>query len=294
MGFWHTGSGLLQRLCTGAGTWALALAVLPGWSASPVRFAPEKDYGPFVFEAPDGRVQGLSIDMLEALKPLMMDSVLTLPAQPLHQILEAARLGQVDLISSLRATPERAAFLAFTAPYVEVPAVLVVRQGLSLPHLRDMQGQRVAVGQGYAVESFVRQNFRQVDWQAVPDDLAGLQGLLQGRYQGVVADIASVSHAIRVHQIKGVQVAQAIGFEYPLSFAYRKELPELGQELDAALLQLGLAQRQAIVDRWVDAQALRFEDPQRTLLRWVGLGLALVGVGLWTWAALRRRGGGGL
>lgn len=292
MGFRYKMPGFLQCLCSPAGGLTLALVVLPVWADSAVRFAPEKDYGPFVFETPDGRVQGLSIDMLEALKPLMNVGVVTLPAQPLHQILEATRLGEVDLISSLRPNPERAVFLSFTAPYVQVPAVLVVRQSLGLPRLRDMQGQRVAVGQGYAVESFVRQNFRQVNWQAVPDDLAGLQGLLQGRYVGVVADIASVSHAIRVHQIKGVQVAQAIGFEYPLSFAYRKELVALGQQLDAALLQLDPQERQTIIVRWMDAQALQFEDPQRTQLRWVGLVLSLLGVSFWGWASLRRRGQG--
>lgn len=267
---------------------ALALGSLPLQASLVVRFAPEKDYGPFVYQAPDGQVQGLSIDMLEAIKPLMTVSVVALPPQPLHHLLEAARLGKVDLISSLRPTPERAVFLAFTAPYVQVPAVLVVRQSLGLPQLKDLEGQRVAVGKGYAVESFVRKNHPRVDWQTVPDDLTGLQGLMQGQYQGVVADIASVSHAIRVHQIKGVQVAQAIGFEYPLSFAYRKDLVALGQQLDGALLKLDTQTRQKITDRWMDAQALAFEDPKRKLLRWIAMGLVVLSVGLLGWSSARR------
>jgi len=245
-------------------------------AAGEIRFAPEKDYGPFVSETAAGGVEGLSIDMLDAIKGGLDSPVLTLPAQPLATILEAARRGDVDLISSLRPTPERSAYLAFTSPYVQVPAVLVVRQSLSPAQLSDLNGQRVAVGKGYAVEAFVRKNYPLVDWQAVPDDLTGLQGLMAGQYQAVVADIASVSHSLRQQQVKGVQVAQTIGFDYPLSFAYRKTLPQLGRQLETGLQRLDPATRRAITDRWIDPETLRFEDVRRTRLRWAGLVLALL------------------
>ena len=259
--------------------WWTCLTIVTAGAAGEIRFAPEKDYGPFVSETAAGGVEGLSIDMLEAIKGGLDAPVVTLPAQPLAAILEAARRGEVDLVSSLRPTPERSAYLAFTSPYVQVPAVLVVRQSLSPARLEDLRGQRVAVGKGYAVEAFVRQNYPQIDWQAVPDDLTGLQGLISGQYQAVVADIASFSHSMRVHQVKGLQVSQAIGFDYPLSFAYSKALPQLGRQLEASLQRLDPAVRRKITDRWIDTAALDFEDKRRTRLRWAGLALALLAAG---------------
>jgi ABC-type amino acid transport substrate-binding protein len=256
--------------------WWTCLTIATAGAAGEIRFAPEKDYGPFVSETAAGGVEGLSIDILDAIKGGLSAQVLTLPAQPLATILEAARRGEVDLISSLRPTPERSGYLAFTSPYVQVPAVLVVRQSLSPPQLSNLNGQRVAVGKGYAVEAFVRQNYPLVDWQAVPDDLTGLQGLMTGQYQAMVADIASVSHSLRQQQVKGVQVAQTIGFDYPLSFAYRKTLPQLGRQLEAGLQRLDPATRRTITDRWIDPETLRFEDARRTRLRWAGLVLALL------------------
>lgn len=283
----HHAVSILQRWWLAA-TLTLACGVTSALATPTVRFAPEKDYGPFVFESEDGRVQGLSVDVLEALAPQLNVALTTLPAQPLAAILEAARRGEVDLVSSLRPTPERAAYLAFTAPYVQVPAVLVVRQSISPARLSDLKGQRVAVGQGYAVESFVRQNYKSIDWQAVPDDLTALRGLMQGHYQAVVADVASVSHAVRMHQIQGVQVVQTIGFDYPLSFAYRKSLTSLGEQLDAALLKLGPQALQKITDRWIDADTLGFEDSRRTMLRRVGLALAVLAALALGWPRLNR------
>jgi ABC-type amino acid transport substrate-binding protein len=268
---------------------ALVCGMAPAMAEGEIRFAPEKDYGPFVFQNAEGQVTGLSIDILEALKPGLDAPVLMLPAQPLAVILEAAKRGEVDLISSLRPTPERSAYLAFTSPYVQVPAVLVVRQSVSPAKLMDLNGQRVAVGKGYAVEAFVRQTYPQVDWQAVPDDLSALQGLMAGKYQAVVADIASLSHLLRQQQVKGVQVSQAVGFDYPLSFAYRKSMPQLGRQLEAGLQRLDDGTRQKIINRWIDASALQYEDQRRRVLRWAGLTMATLAAVILAGLYLRKR-----
>ena len=61
-----------------------AAAGWPGPSTA-VRFAPERDYGPFVFERADGRLDGLSIDMLQLVQRQAGISLVTLPARPLQQ-----------------------------------------------------------------------------------------------------------------------------------------------------------------------------------------------------------------
>lgn len=256
---------------------------------TPIRFAPEKDYGPFVFADEQGQVRGLSIDVLDAVRPMLSRPIHTQPAQALAQILEGVRRGEVDLVSSLRPTRERSGYLSFTAPYVRVPAVLVQRQSVSPARLADLAGQRVAVGQGFAVEAFVRTSYPRIAWMAVPDDASALRGVLRGEYAAAVADIASVSFVVRKHQLRGLQVVEAVGFDYPLSFAYRKELSAFGQELQAALQRLPPQQRQQILDRWIDSEALHFEDPRRRLLRWLGLGLGLLGVALLLTVYWRRK-----
>ncbi|CAM8631235.1 HisJ ABC-type amino acid transport/signal transduction systems, periplasmic component/domain [Comamonadaceae bacterium] len=252
--------------------------------AQAIRFAPEKDYAPFISAAPAGKVQGLSMDVLDILKPRLGADVQVLPPDNLANILLAARRGEVDLISSLRPTPERAEFLAFTEPYVKVPAVLVVKQGPVPPTLKDLVGRSVAVGKGYAVESFVRANYPQVRWVALPDDVTALQSLMRGEVDGVVADVASVSDATRHSGIRGVQVVESLPFEYELSFAYRKELPALGEALNAGLKEITPATRQALIRRWIDTSTLTYEDPRLTWVRKLAMVLsvlALVMVGVW-------------
>lgn len=258
------------------GVWALLLCGLAG--AQPIRFAPEKDYPPFVSAGAGGQVQGLSVDVLDIVRPRLPAGVEMLPPDNLANILQAARRGEVDLISSLRPTPERAEFLAFTEPYVKVPAVLVVRQGPAAPALKDLEGRSVAVGKGYAVEAFVRSQYPQIRWVAVSDDLTGFQQLMRSEVDGVVADVASISDAKRHSGVRGVQVGETLPFEYELSFAYRKDLTALGAALNAGLQDISPATRQALLRRWIDIDTLTYEDPLQQWLRRAAFGLAALAV----------------
>ena len=225
------------------------------------RFAPESDYGPFVYQDRQGRVRGLSIDLLDEMRrhadlPLQM-----LPPRPLAEQLAAVRRGEVELLSSLRPTPERAQYLSFSRPYVRVPAVLVARTAPS--GLEAFEGRAVAVGRGYAVEAHVRQHHARVRWQPVDSDLEGLRRMLRGEVDALVVDVASVHFIAREHGLSGFVVGEPIGFEYALSFAWRRDRPDIGEALEEALRRIPADRRQALLARW----SVQTHAPARSGLR---------------------------
>lgn len=273
----------LAGTCTAAG-W-------PG-PATPVRFAPERDYGPFVFERADGRLDGLSIEMLQLVQRQAGLTLVTLPPRPLQQQLDALRAREADLVSSLRPTPERAAFLEFTVPYVSVPAVVVMRAGQPSRTLAELAGRPVGVGQGYAVEAVVRARHPAVDWQALPDDEKALRGVLEGRLDAAVVDTASLAHVVREASLSGLHVSAPADFDYALSFAVRKDWPELREALDASLRAIPAAQKQALVERWLGAAprpGLANRTPWADRIAWSLLGLAVLGAAFFAAQSARRR-----
>ena len=280
---------------------ATAAGAGPADSSAPqtVRFVPERDYGPFVFADDDGRVRGLSVDLLERLAPAAGLQLQVLPPAPLAEQLARLRSGEAELVSSLRPTPERATYLAFTRPYVSVPAILVVRQGAA-PAAGDdgpaglaaLAGRRVAVGAGYAVEAFVRSRYPQVAWAAVPDDVQALRGVADGRYEAAVLDAASAAFVTRRHGIAGLRAAGPIGFDYALSLAVPKSRPDLLQRLDAAIAALPLQERTAIQQRWMGPlHGSELMAPTRSPLLWVAAGLLVLAALLGGVLAWRRRAG---
>ncbi len=280
---------LAACLAVAAGTCAAA-----GWpgTSTPVRFAPERDYGPFVFERADGRLDGLSIEMLQLVQRQAGLTLVTLPARPLQRQLDALRAHEADLVSSLRPTPQRAAFLEFSIPYVSVPAVVVTREGQPTRPLASLAGRPVGVGQGYAVEAVVRARHPQVDWRALPDDEKALRAVLDGRLDAAVVDTASLAHVMREARLAGLRVSAPVDFEYTLSFAVRKDWPELRDALDAALRAIPAAQKQALVERWIGAApgpAAATRTPWADRIAWGFLVLAALGTAFFAAQNARQR-----
>jgi len=254
-----------------------------------VRFAPEKDYGPFIYQDEQGQIRGLSWDILQAIAEPAALQIQTLPANTLAIILEQAKQGQIDLISSLRPTVERAEYLSFTYPYVAVPAVLIARNDGATVDLISLKGKSVAVGKGYAVESYVREKFPAIEWLAVNDDRQALLLLKQGKVDALVADIASVIFIAKSEQYQQWRVVQNIGFQYQLSFAYPKARIEIGQRINQALLSMPLAQREALLARWLNPEQIKSAIPHSALLKYSAgvLGILALLCAWWLW---RRRG----
>jgi ABC-type amino acid transport substrate-binding protein len=289
---WRTASLCLLQ----AGIWlgsacgiAQAEAGPPDSAVKQLRFAPEKDYPPFIFEDDNGEIHGLSADMLRAIAPALDLDLKILPAAPLADILAAARAGKVDLISSLRPNAERRAFLNFSSPYALVPAVLVVHAGDSRSQAGDFKTGRVAVGKGYAVESFLRQNHPALELFPVADDTQGMRLLHAGKVDALVADLASVHYLMRALRIDSLQIASSVGFEYQLCFAWRRELGDAGKQIENAIKQMDGDEHQRILNRWLTQNASGFSDSRVQMVHkagWLML-LLLAGVVLLGW--YRRR-----
>ncbi|MBB5205926.1 ABC-type amino acid transport substrate-binding protein [Inhella inkyongensis] len=264
-----------------------------------LRVGVERDYGPFVFVDERGELRGLSVDILRAIAPRVGLQLEWQPAAPLNQLLRRAERGELDLLTSLRATPERARYLGFGPPYVEVPAALLLRPGSSaaLAGLSALAGRKVGVGKGYAVEAYVRTHFPAVQWEACNDDAEAVRRWVAGELEGVVADIASIEHVRRSLGLTSdrLQLRADLGFGYALSFAYPKDRVEIGARLAQGQSLLETEAQRAILQRWLPPGEVEaaVRQPTRDSLRVWGLGaLGLAGLAGLALLGRRRRADG--
>lgn len=280
------------RVLLGLATLLASLPSLAEPCSSVLRLAVERDYAPFVFVDEAGQAQGLSIDILTLVLQRSGLQVQALEPRPLADLLNDLREQRADLITSLRSTPERAQFLTFSRPYIDVPAILVVGPAVSAGQarkgLQDLAGRPVAVGKGYGVEAPMRSRHPRVVWQAVADDASALRGVSEGRFDAAVADAASVAYLIRREGFMNLRPAGRVGFDYPLSFALEKSLAPLMPRLDQAILDIPTHQRQAVIDRWMGDLDLQTYDRQPSWLLWSGVVLLGAGAALFLVKRMRQ------
>lgn len=253
--FWRAAHGAGGDVNAAPGIQARLSPELQHWvRRHTVRFAPERDYGPFCYQQADGQVAGLAVDMLRAVQARTGLQVHTGEPEALSSLLARAQAREVDLLPALRPTPERARYLAFSRPYAAIPAVLVQGHGKAPTDLGGLDHQVVSVGQGYAVEGEVRRRYPQVRWLSLPDDQQVLRALADRRATAAVLDLASLGFLQQSQTWPALQVVASVGFEYQLSFAVRSDWPELVTVLDTAIRSLDALERQALLARWLPAR----------------------------------------
>ena len=157
--------------------------------------------------------------------------------------------------------------------------------------LAELGGAAVAVGQGYAVEAVVRARHPAVRWQPVSDDVQALRGVAERRFAAAVVDAASLAHVTRAHAVGGLRATGSADFEYTLSYAVRKDWPELRDALDEAIRGLPATRRQALVERWIgtSAAAPLMRSPWTSRAGWTLLGAGLLAAAALGGAAIWRR-----
>ncbi|NVO04808.1 MAG: transporter substrate-binding domain-containing protein [Rhodoferax sp.] len=251
--------------------------------AAIVHVAPEGNYPPFSFTQ-SGAWQGLSADYLRLIEDRLQLHFQVLPAQNLGAILKQVQAGNADLVTSLKSTPERDKFLAFTPPYVKVPTVIVMQSGAGLGKWPEaFVGKRVAVGAGYGVQHYLEHAYPGVALTPVSDDLDGLRKLAFAEVDAVIMDVASASYFIEQEKITGLRIHSEFEYEYELSFAVRKDWGLLRDVLRKTLEQIPEADKQAVLAKWIHLERNPLQMLQARIapwLPWLLLLAAAIGSGL--------------
>ncbi len=220
-------------------------------NAASIRLAPESNYPPFSF-LESGVWRGLSADVVALIQDRTGARFQILPPQNLDAILDHARQGSADIVTSIKETPERSQFLAFTQPYFRVPTAIIVKSSLTEGRWPEaFVGKRVAVGKGYGVQKFIEQKFPSIKLTLVADDLQGMRQLSFGEVDAIIMDVASASFFIEREKFSNLRVFSEFDFTYDLSLAVRKDLPILREILSKTLLTLSDKDIQAVSDNWI-------------------------------------------
>lgn len=139
------------------------------------------DYPPMEFYTPDGDIQGLDVDVIQA---IAADLGYTVQIQDMafSSLFMALKSGRIDVaISSISATPERAQNFSFSDTYNQ--AELAILENKDGKHEGPWGAQTGSVMATWAEEKYGAENM-----VFMPTNLPLVESLKAGRLQGVVLE----------------------------------------------------------------------------------------------------------
>lgn len=217
-----------------------------------IRIAPDPDFPPVEFFDEEDHYHGIAaefIALLEAKLPLTFE-INRLASW--GEVLRQAKAKEIDMLSAAVPSPERLQYLQFSRPFVELSAVVLVRDTVEdFPKLKDLTGKRVAVVSGYAEHEYMKRAYPNVPLEVMPDISSGLRQISFGKVDAMILNLASASYYIRKDGILNLKVSEDTTFVYDLSFAVRDDWPLLVSILDKTMAAVTSQERKSVLDNWI-------------------------------------------
>ncbi|WP_256377990.1 transporter substrate-binding domain-containing protein [Paraferrimonas sp. SM1919] len=194
-----------------------------------------KNWFPLEFEH-DGQYQGANRDLLDYLQHHLGVNFNYIGFDNFNQILEQARIGNIDVIASMRALSERESFLNFSKPYfTEKFGVLSQNNTLAVASLEDLKSGKVAIIEGYDGIADLFGQFGQFEIVKVANLKYGLNLLEQSKVDYVVDKITPLLSILTESKVPLELTYVAELSSQESSIAVTKGLPKLVELFDRVL-----------------------------------------------------------
>ena len=236
-----------------AGRQALTRAQRQWLAEHPViRLAPTPNYHPTEYFDDQGNYSGITSEFAKLVEERLGFQFEVVQTEKWSDNVRMMKAREVDVFPLAAETNERLEFCAFTKPYINYPAVILVRAGADEElTMEDLKGLKVAVVDEYAVEEWVRNEYPEFDLQVVKNPREGLRAVSSGSVRAFIGEYATAAYNIESEGISNLRVAGESGYVYKMGFCVRSDWPELVEILQVGLDGIDEQQRKAIVNRWV-------------------------------------------
>ena len=251
-----------------------------------ILIAPDPYFPPIDWIDNKGKYRGISADFIQVIQKKTGINFKVIKCKNWDEVLEKAKTREVDAIPVAAQTPGRSKYLTFSEPYIVLPGVIITRKKVTGNiALEDLSAMRVSVVKAYVWQEFLETDFPKMKLDLVRDVQEGLRKVALGISDAFVATLPVALYYIEKEGITNLRVAGETGYYTRLSFASRKDWPELNTIVKKALAQITKSKKEEILGKWIHLEEKSlFKQKKFWIIILVvigGCGLIILGVGWW-------------
>ena len=246
----------------------------------------DPDYAPYEWTDKDGNHVGMVVDYMHRLEKKLGLHFEIVKNKPWTELLNMAKNGEIDMLTSIVKTPERSLYLTFSEPYRDTPTIIIDNgKGSFIGSLKHLSNKRVSVEKGYFMEEFMKNNYPKIIRVPAPSTKEALRMVADGIADAYVGDANIADYSIKSNNFDTLRFSGQTEYISHQSFGLTKGNEPLALILSKAMATIPKEESDAMFNRWLNIeQGIESE----TLIKYgSAIALILLVTGYWVYR-LRR------
>ncbi|GGC04875.1 hypothetical protein GCM10011352_33810 [Marinobacterium zhoushanense] len=228
----------------------------------------DANWPPFSFNEA-GQAEGLSVSLMNLIAEKAGLSVEYVTGPAWDEAMQGARDGTIDLLLDVSPSPERAEYLAFTAPYIKALRGVVMRQGAPpVQRFEELLDKTIALPRGFYYTEYFQKYHPEVELYLVDSDEEALQAVAYGKADLTLGVMAAHQYLMEKSYITNLKISALPESELdsqlfqpsPLAIAIRKSAPELASILNKGLAAISTDEMRGLIQLWL-GDSNSYPDP---------------------------------
>jgi len=217
-----------------------------------IRLGIDRNFAPYEWIDEEGHYDGIAANYIKLFEQrLAVRFDVIKDKATWRDVLDAAKKGEMDMLSCLVKTAEREGFLNFSAPYLSSSAVIITEQSNGyIGALKHLEGKRVAIQKGHYTLELLSKNYPKIDIISTANIKEALHLVSDGDAYAYVGDVTSASYVMKKEGFLNLVFSGATPYHSLFSFAVDKNKPILTSIINKTLATITQDEKDAIYNHW--------------------------------------------
>ncbi|MEE9424181.1 MAG: transporter substrate-binding domain-containing protein [Methylococcales bacterium] len=221
---------------------------------STIRLGVNSNWAPYEFVDQSVQLQGISADVLNLVEQRLGIQFKIVSQHSWAEMLEKAKTHDIDMLSSIRQTPNREQYLIFTEPFLNpLVAIYTRKDNTDISNLDDLKNQTVVIENQYILHERLTREYPEIKLLPVETTLDALKALSYGKAAAYVGDQEPANWIVEQNAINNLKLKpETMLGKLPLRLAVRKDWAVFQSILNLALADISSAEFLAIRRKWLE------------------------------------------
>ena len=184
----------------------------------------------------DGKAVGFVADYISLIENKIKKPIVLVPTKSWTESFAFAKDRKCDILSSAMWTKEREREFIFTKSYIDIPLVLLTKNGTSfINNLSSIKNKKVSIVEDYAILEILKNKYKDIEFVTVKNVDEGLEKVLKNEVFGHIDAISTAWYKLQTKYLTQLSISAKLDEVSKLSIAVRSDDSTLYEILQKAV-----------------------------------------------------------